>query len=111
MVLLGRVRFDGGSRCSLCSNFGLLLGVIGHKFPLLKRPNCGTFPIMNERLILGRIQQYAGDQHLSGFHEFETLRLFLRLYTMPMVLGPVVFLAGFCVSGSQVGLNGLAAAH
>ncbi|WP_175796157.1 MFS transporter [Burkholderia anthina] len=32
-----------------------------------------------------------------------------RVYATPALLAPIVFLAGFCISGSQVGINGLAA--
>jgi len=32
-----------------------------------------------------------------------------QFYTMPAILGPLAFAAGFCISGSQVGVNGIAA--
>ena len=65
-------------------------------------------------LLLGRVMDLATPHRVLGCAYClagAVIYLVGQTYTTPAVLGPIVFLAGFCISGSQVGINGLAATH
>ncbi|MEC5405959.1 MFS transporter [Paraburkholderia sp. MPAMCS5] len=65
-------------------------------------------------LLLGRVMDLGTPHRVLGCaYGLAGVVIYLvgQTYTTPAVLGPIVFLAGFCISGSQVGINGLAATH
>jgi AAHS family 4-hydroxybenzoate transporter-like MFS transporter len=65
-------------------------------------------------LLLGRVMDLSTPNRVLGFtYGIAGVVIYLvgQTYTAPVVLGLVVFLAGFCISGSQVGINGLAATY
>ncbi|CAB3743410.1 MFS transporter [Paraburkholderia rhynchosiae] len=65
-------------------------------------------------LLLGRVMDLATPHRVLGCAYClagAVIYLVGQTYTTPGVLGPIVFLAGLCISGSQVGINGLAATH
>lgn len=63
-------------------------------------------------LLLGRaMDRFRPHRVLAFAYAAASVLIFAvgRIYTEGALLVPVVFLAGFCISGSQVGINGLAA--
>ncbi|SMG49752.1 MFS transporter [Paraburkholderia susongensis] len=65
-------------------------------------------------LLLGRAMDFAAPHRVLGCaYALGCVAIYTvgQAYTTPALLGPVVFLAGLCISGSQVGINGLAATH
>jgi AAHS family 4-hydroxybenzoate transporter-like MFS transporter len=64
-------------------------------------------------LLLGRLMDRCTPHRvLVGSYALACLVLFLvgQIYTYPLLLGALVFCAGFCVSGAQVGIIALATA-
>lgn len=64
-------------------------------------------------LLLGRaMDRFVSHRVLAVAYALACLLIFAvgRFNTSPFLLAPIVFLAGFCISGSQVGINGLATA-
>ncbi|MET3234155.1 UNVERIFIED_ORG: AAHS family 4-hydroxybenzoate transporter-like MFS transporter [Burkholderia sp. 1263] len=64
-------------------------------------------------LLLGRaMDRFTPHRVLAAAYALACALIFAvgRGYANPFLLAPIVFLSGFCISGSQVGINGLATA-
>ncbi|HZZ09054.1 MAG TPA: MFS transporter [Paraburkholderia sp.] len=64
-------------------------------------------------LLLGRaMDRFTPHRVLAVAYALACALIFAvgRGYANPLLLAPIVFLSGFCISGSQVGINGLATA-
>jgi len=64
-------------------------------------------------LLLGRaMDRFTPHRVLAVAYALACALIFAvgRGYANPLLLAPIIFLSGFCISGSQVGINGLATA-